>query len=94
MKLYHFGHTILSVPLCSIPFCPFTILSTVADPGGKSAMAPHRSCQWSLATFEGRKRNDSIVNLSKSKDFAPPNRRRLRIWPSLRKKYHIKALKH
>ena len=27
MKLYHFVHTILSVPFCPIPFCPYTILS-------------------------------------------------------------------
>src|SRR6218665_1830946 len=27
IKLYHFGHAILSVPFCPIPFCPYTILS-------------------------------------------------------------------
>src|SRR6218665_2864861 len=27
IKLYHFVHTILSVPFCPIPFCPYTILS-------------------------------------------------------------------
>ena len=45
---------------------------TVADPGeGKSGHGPHRSWQWSLAPIGGRKSNDSIVNLSKCKDFAP-----------------------
>ena len=33
---------------------------------------PHRSCQWSLAPLEGRKSNDSTVNLWKSKGFGPP----------------------
>ena len=32
---------------------------------------PHRSWQWSLAPLGSRKSNDSIVNLSKSKDFTP-----------------------
>src|SRR6218665_982807 len=27
IKLYHFVHTIVSVPFCPIPFCPYTILS-------------------------------------------------------------------
>src|SRR6218665_1913854 len=27
IKLYHFVHTILSMPFCPIPFCPYTILS-------------------------------------------------------------------
>src|SRR6218665_1778578 len=27
IKLYHFVHTILSVPFCPMPFCPYTILS-------------------------------------------------------------------
>src|SRR6218665_1308741 len=27
IKLYHFVHTILSVPFCPISFCPYTILS-------------------------------------------------------------------
>src|SRR6218665_3927740 len=27
IKLYHFVRTILSIPLCPIPFCPYTILS-------------------------------------------------------------------
>ena len=27
IKLYHFVHTILSVPFCPIPFCPYTMLS-------------------------------------------------------------------
>src|SRR6218665_4021634 len=27
MKLYQFVHTILFVPFCPIPFCPYTILS-------------------------------------------------------------------
>src|SRR6218665_2513645 len=27
IKLYHFVHTLLSVPFCPIPFCPYTILS-------------------------------------------------------------------
>src|SRR6218665_286964 len=27
MKLYHFVHTILFIPFCPIPFCPYTILS-------------------------------------------------------------------
>src|SRR6218665_43607 len=67
----------------------------VADPGrGKS---PHRP---SIEVVNGvwsplgsRKSNDSIVNLSKSKDFGPPPYRcRLRIWPPTEKD-HIKTLK-
>src|SRR6218665_1685461 len=27
LKLYHFVRTILSIPFCPIPFCPYTILS-------------------------------------------------------------------
>src|SRR6218665_856602 len=27
IKLYHFVRTILSIPFCPIPFCPYTILS-------------------------------------------------------------------
>src|SRR6218665_2636798 len=27
IKLYHFDRTILSIPFCPIPFCPYTILS-------------------------------------------------------------------
>src|SRR6218665_1001670 len=27
IKLYHFVHSILSVPFCPMPFCPYTILS-------------------------------------------------------------------
>src|SRR6218665_3915561 len=27
IKLHHFVHTILSVPFCPMPFCPYTILS-------------------------------------------------------------------
>src|SRR6218665_1680576 len=27
LSVYHFVHTILSVPFCPIPFCPYTILS-------------------------------------------------------------------
>ena len=41
--------------------------------GGKSGHGPpHRSWQWSLAPLGGRKSNESIVNLPKSKDFGPP----------------------
>src|SRR6218665_3915860 len=39
--------------------------------GANPAMPPNRSWQWSLAPLGGRKSNDSIVNLSKCKDFAP-----------------------
>src|SRR6218665_1050790 len=27
IKLYHFGHAILSVPFCPIPSCPYTVSS-------------------------------------------------------------------
>src|SRR6218665_4042389 len=27
IKLYHFVHSILSVPFCPVPFCPYTVLS-------------------------------------------------------------------
>ena len=63
-------------------------LSPVADPGGKSGHGPHRSWQWSLAPLGDRKSNDSIVKLSKCKDFGPPYRCRLRIWPSYGKIAH------
>ena len=44
----------------------------MADPGGANpAMALHRNWQWNLAPLGGRKSNDSIVNLSKCKDFGP-----------------------
>src|SRR6218665_3209345 len=32
IKLYHFVHTILSVPFCPIPFCLYTILSVLFCP--------------------------------------------------------------
>ena len=52
------------------PAADLTPAQSVADPGGgKSGHGPHGSCQWSLAPLGGRKSNDSIVNLSKSKDF-------------------------
>ena len=37
--------------------------------------------EWSLAPLGNRKSNDSIVNLSKCKDFGPPYQCQLRIWP-------------
>src|SRR6218665_3718197 len=45
--------------------------------GANPAMAPHRSCQWSWALLGGRKNSDSIVNLARCKDFAPPFEDRL-----------------
>ena len=65
----------------------------MADPGvANPVMAPHRSWQWSLAPLGGRKRNGSIVYLWKSKDFGPPYRRWLRIWPPTEKD-HIETVK-
>ena len=60
--------------------------------GGKSGHGPHRRWQWSLAPLGGRKSNDSIVNLSKCKDFAP----RIDVgygFGSPYGKYHIKTKK-
>src|SRR6218665_3385629 len=71
-----------------------TWLCSVADPeGGTSGHGPPSKLAMEFGTLGGRKRNHSIVNLSKSKDVAPPYRRRLRIWPPSTEKYHIKTLK-
>ena len=45
----------------------------MADPeGGNPAMVPPSKLAMKFAPLEGRKRNDSIENLWKCKDFGPP----------------------
>ena len=62
--------------------------------GANPVMAPHRSWQWSLAPLGGRKRNDSIVYLSKSKILAPPlSTSATDLAPPYGKRPHIKTLK-
>ena len=67
----------------SFPF-HFTppLLYSGGSRGGKSGHGPPSKLSMEFALpLGGRKRNDRIGNLSKSKDFAPPYQRRLRIWP-------------
>src|SRR6218665_1454553 len=56
-------------------YCPrWPSLLTVSQwriQGANPAMAPHRSCQWSLAPLGGRNSNGRIVNVCKFKDFGP-----------------------
>jgi len=57
--------------------------------GGKSGHGSHGSCQWSLAPLGDRKSNDSIVNLSKCKDFGPPVSMSATDLAPYAEKYHI-----
>src|SRR6218665_2655179 len=50
------------------------MLGTVADPGGQIGPWPPSKLAMEFAPLEGRKRNDSTVNLWKSKGFALPYR--------------------
>jgi len=54
---------------------------------------PHRSRQWNLAPLGGRKSNDSIVNLSKCKEFGPSSIDVGNGFAPPYGKYHIKTLK-
>ena len=65
-------------------------LRSVADPEGQIRPCPPPKLTMEFGPLGGRKRNDSIANLS---ILAPPYRRRLRIWPPPTEKYHIKTLK-
>src|SRR6218665_898401 len=48
---------------------------------GEIRPCPPSKLAMEFAPLGGRKSNDSIVNLSRFKDFGPPYRCRLRIWP-------------
>src|SRR6218665_873598 len=72
------------------PKCGSGVLPVV-DPGGQIRPWPPSKLAMEFGPpFRSRKSNDSIVNLSKSKDFGPPYRCRLRIWPPLWKKTILK----
>jgi len=63
----------------------YVLLHSVADPGGKSGHGPPSKLAMEFDPLGGRKSNDSIANLSKCKDFGPPYRCQLRIWPPTEK---------
>jgi len=65
----------------------------VADPGGQIRPWPPAKLSMEFGPLGGRKRNDSTVNLSKSKDFGPPAIDAGYGFGSPTEKYHIKTLK-